>query len=113
MIQFLAGQEAIIVGNADLLGDMASSQRVVTGDHHRTNAGRAAICHCVCHLRPRRIDHAEQPDQSQLALQRRIGCLHRLAIPATHADTQNTHPLGGHLVVSSQQARPPSVVEGL
>ena len=49
-------------------GRWRGRQRVVAGDHDRADAGRPAGRHGGLHLGPRRVDHADQADETQVAL---------------------------------------------
>jgi hypothetical protein len=36
---------------------------MVAGDHHRPDAGRAALGHCFFHFRSRRIQHPDEANE--------------------------------------------------
>ena len=129
----LPGQNAAIIGDAQLVGDLARRQRMIAGDHDGPDAGDLA-------RRPpprvtsgsRRIDHADQPDEDQVALQlrrrdarrRRIGQrlggagevverLVRLLLDRLERDAQHAHALAGQLFVGGSDALAPRRVQRL
>jgi hypothetical protein len=53
-------------GQPRLLRDGARRGRVVAGDHHHADAGRAALGHGGGHLRAHRVGQAEQPDEFEV-----------------------------------------------
>ena len=68
-LDLLSHDERVVVGDAELAGDMARGQRVVAGDHHRPDARRPAQPHRVLHLGAWRIDHSDQADQTSPPVQ--------------------------------------------
>jgi hypothetical protein len=41
---------------------------MIPRDHHGTDASGGAGLNCALHLRSRRIDHADQPDEDQVTV---------------------------------------------
>ena len=58
----------IIVGDAQVAGDIGCSQRMVASNHERADASRTASSYSCPHLWPRWIDHAHQPQIDQFLL---------------------------------------------
>ena len=59
---------ATLVDNAQIGGDASCGQRVVAGNHYRTDAGAMRFCHGITHFRTRRIDDADHADPNQIIL---------------------------------------------
>ena len=64
----LAGQNAAIIGDAQLARDLTRGQRMVTGDHDGPDTGGLALGHGRLNLGSRRVDHTDQADEDQVAL---------------------------------------------
>jgi hypothetical protein len=72
MVEHLAGFDAAVVGDAQVVGDEAGRQGMVAGDHDGADAGGFGGGHGGFDLRPRRVNHAHQANDGQVALQRLV-----------------------------------------
>ena len=66
-------------GDAQFPGDVLGRQGVIAGDHHRANASGLTDLHGVLHLRARRVNHADQANESHLSFQLGFIGGHRLS----------------------------------
>ncbi len=77
---------------------VAGGGRVIAGDHHRRDAGRLAEADRRARLGARRIEHADQPEERQVAFDplggQIVGHLHEAAA----GEGQHAQPVGGHLL---------------
>ena len=62
------GHPVTLLEDPDLPGDGRGGHLVVTGDHHRLDAGGAALGDGGDHLRTSRIDHPHETDEGQVSL---------------------------------------------
>ncbi len=70
-IQFRARQGHHLAGDeVQFFGDSQRSVLVIAGDHNRLDAGVPGQGHGVFDLRPGRIDHADETDESQASFYR-------------------------------------------
>jgi hypothetical protein len=68
-LDFRTGQHDAALGeDADLLRNRFGGLLVVAGDHDAFQPGPVRHFHRVYHLRPRRVDHAEEPEERELLL---------------------------------------------
>ena len=106
-VQFCAGNGlGGVLDDAQFPGNGHSGILVVTGDHHRTDAGGTALGDRRLDLRTHRVDHTHQAHKAQLLLQllRLIGS--RLFIPDPLGGGQHTQSLVCHALVLCQDLRP-------
>ena len=104
---FAAGQhQAIRTQHADVARDRFRRILVVAGDHHALEASPVRDLQCLDDFLTRRIDHAEQADEDQIALDRfrRRRFRHRIQRPAGHC--QHAQRGRGHVTVLRQNRRP-------
>ena len=59
-------------GDAEVGGDPRGGLRVVAGDHQHAHAGGVRVGDRGARLRPRRVDHADQAEEDELALDRLV-----------------------------------------
>ena len=68
-VEFGGGERDVITRrNAELARNRHRGLRMIAGDHDHADAGRAAFRDGIFHLRPRRIIHAGQTDEDEIAL---------------------------------------------
>ena len=68
-VELAAGHgRAALVDNAQIGGDARRGQRVIAGNHYRTNAGAMRFGNRITHFRARRIDDADHADPNQIVL---------------------------------------------
>ncbi len=103
-----------------LAGDRRRRRRVVAGDHHGADCARLATVHGVLHLRARRIDHADKPQEDKLVLDayRQLGRGSRVRLEAQGSgrdtaagDCKRAQGLPGELVVALCERGAALVVE--
>ncbi len=92
-LQLRAGDRLDVLAHAQLPGDGAGGHTVVTGDHHHTNAGRAALGHRPDRLVTGWIDDAHQAEQGQPAGD--IGMLEVLLARAQPTPGEGQYPTPG------------------
>ncbi len=113
LVEVAAGEDSVVGGDAELVCDGLGGQRVVTGDHHRSDPGRTAHAHRITHLAAWRVDDPDQPDdrERRFCVGGELGEIVAVRLEAAVADTEHAEPSCGHLVVRRQQHLAMFVVE--
>ena len=92
-----------VLDNAQLLGNSNGGVLMVAGDHHRADAGIAALHNSGLDFRTHRVDHAGQTDEAQLLLQHlRLDLLGQAVAPQSLRGSQHTQGLIGHGLIGGK-----------
>ena len=92
-----ADGRAARLAQVQLVGDGGGGQGVVAGDHLHLDAGRVAGLDGLHGLRPRRVDHALQPQEDKTRLHVLVGDLVGVGRQVLAGEGQHPQTLGGHL----------------
>ena len=95
------GHRPAVGGDAELGRNDRRRLRVIAGDHDRPDPGALRARDRFSGLVPRRVDHADQPEEDQIALHLGVDCL-GLGIPRERAkgDPEGTQRLAGKRLVA-------------
>src|SRR5690606_31037850 len=95
-----AGHRLRAAVDAELRCDHARCDRMIAGDHERTDAGGLRTRNGLCGLGARRIDHADEPEKDQVLLDRLVDSLRteRIAWQQAQRDCERAHALACELV---------------
>jgi hypothetical protein len=104
LVEFSAGNHAVVFrSDADLTGDGQRRLRMVAGDHHRLDAGLAALTDGDDCLFARRIDHAEEAGEDEIVFVRLV---FSSGVELAEGDGEDAEAAGVSSVLSGARPHP-------